>query len=306
MGDSQESQDSGYLEEEDVSGLEGEQFSERELPSNTRWLSGWARLIVGVVVLAILVVLVGPQVIDQVRQGQPQESEDLVTEEVPKPDGHEGDVGTYAQALSIYGEGQYGEAWAALRLVPAYESAVKSFPGIAEAEKGVQENPSSSEAHFRLGTQWAQAQLYEPAEVAFLQALALDDQYVDAYSNLGVVYYQTNRLADAVAQYDKALQISPDDADIHHNRGAAYVQQSLQTPTVNQELLAKGIAEFEHAVALDPALGKAYFSLGIIYYQVLGDADAALPMFEKFLALDDGTEEQATMMAQQFLQELNP
>ena len=148
--------------------------------------------------------------------------------------------------------------------------------------------------------------MYAPAEVAFLEALSLDDRYVDAYSNLGVVYYQMNRLADAVEQYDRALSISPEDADVHHNRGAAYVQQALQKATMDRTLLDKGIAEFERAVELDPTLGKAYFSLGVIYYQVLGDKEAALPMFEKFVELDDGSEAQATLMAKQFLQELKP
>ena len=273
----------------------------------TAGLSGWMRLIVGVVVLAVLVALVGPELFSEARRtrsGMPS----VVLTAASTGIAHKTDdlTGGFTDGLVLYQERQFDQAWLALRSVPSYEAAVAARPAIADAEAAVADDPDAKETHFRLGTQWAQAQLYEPAEVAFKQALTMDDRYVDAYSNLGVVYYQTNRLADAVAQYDRALEISPNDADVHHNRGAAYIQQAVQQSVVDRTLLDKGLAEFERAVELDPALGKAFFSMGVVYFQVLGEKEKALPMFRKFLELDDGSEPQATQMARQYVQQLVP
>ena len=191
-----------------------------------------------------------------------------------------------------------------LRTVPAYAAQVAAMPEIAEAEQAVQATPGSAEAQFKLGTAWARAELFVPAEFAFRQAIALDSQYVDAYVNLGVVYYQLGRLADALAQYDAALAITPDDADIHHNKGAVYVQQALQTEMPDEALLDKGVAEFARALEINPNLPQACFSLGVVY-NLRGQSTEALAMFKRFQELDDGSDPQATKMAKTYLERLD-
>jgi tetratricopeptide (TPR) repeat protein len=267
-------------------------------------LPSWLRVAVGIVVLAVLVVLAYPNLTERFAPAtSPIDSSPDLANVAPTPD-PSSDQALYMAAADHYQAGRFAEAWSVLRTVPAYAAQVAAMPEIAEAEQAVQATPESKEAHFKLGTVWARAELLVPAECAFRRAIALDSQYVDAYVNLGVVNYQLGRLADALAQYDAALAITPDDADVHHNKGAVYVQQALQTEMPDEALLDKGVAEFERALEINPNLPQACFSLGVVY-NLRGQSTEALAMFKRFQELDDGSDPQATDMAKTYLEQLS-
>mgnify|MGYP000294837845 CR=1 FL=1 len=260
----------------------------------------WLRIVIGIAVLAVLIWLAYPNLRGQLALPailSPQSEQPPTLEP-------SSDAARYAAAGSLYEAGRFAEAWAALRAVAAYAARLEAMPEIAQAEQAVADAPTSKEAHFKLGTVWARADLLVPAEFAFRQAIALDDQYVDAYVNLGVVYYQQGRLTDALAQYDAALAITPDDADIHYNKGTVYVQQALQTETPDEALLDQGVAEFRRALDLNPNLPQAYFSLGVVH-NLRGQAQEALDMFKRFQELDDGSDPQATAMARTYVEQLS-
>ena len=139
-----------------------------------------------------------------------------------------------------------------------------------------------------------------PAEIAFKQAIALDSRYVDAHTNLGVVYYQLGRLDEALSEYDAALAVNPDDADVHYNKGAAYVQHALQGSIPDEALLDQGVGEFQRALEIDPDLPQAHFSLGVVY-ATRGQNQEAISEFQRFLELDDGSDLEATSAAQDYL-----
>ena len=67
MHDNMESLDSVDTSVEETSHLETEELPALVSSSAAGWLSGWTRLIVGVVVLAVLAALVGPQLVNQAR-----------------------------------------------------------------------------------------------------------------------------------------------------------------------------------------------------------------------------------------------
>jgi tetratricopeptide (TPR) repeat protein len=260
----------------------------------------WVRIALGILVLVVLAFLVYPSLQQGLIPGQATPSS---SQEQAAAIDSQADQAHYDVAAEYYQTGRYEDVWAELRAVSGYAASVQSMPEIAQAEKAVQEGPNDKEAHFKLGTVWARAELLQLAEVAFKQAIALDNRYVDAYINLGVVYYQLSRLTDALAQYDAALAIAPDDADIHHNRGAVYVQQALENPTPDPVLLDKGAGEFKRALELNPNLPQAYFSLGVVY-DLRGQAEEAIAMFKHFQELDDGSDPQATEAAKTYLDKL--
>jgi tetratricopeptide (TPR) repeat protein len=280
------------------------QISQAQNADQPRLLPQWVRIGVGLVVLVVLVVLAYPNLQDwfQPRDKAPTRPVAQVEQAVTaNPD----DAQAHYDLASVhYQAGRFEDAWAQLHAVPAYVAAVQASPELAQAEKAVQNAPNSKEAHFKLGTLWARAGLFALAETAFKQAIALDSRYVDAYVNLGVVYYQMGRLADALAQYDTALAINPNDADVHHNKGAVYVQQALQTTPPDESLLDKGVEEFKRALAINPNLFQASFSLGVVY-DLRGQKEEALAMFKRFQELDDGSDPQATESARAYIQKLS-
>lgn len=209
----------------------------------------------------------------------------------------------YELAGAYYQARRFEDAWAQFRTVEAYRLVADAGPEILEAEQVVQAAPSSTEAHFKLGTVWARVQLLMPAEIAYREAIALDNENVDAHTNLGVVYYQMGRLSEALSEYDAALAVSPDDADVLYNKGAALVQQALQVSPTDETLLDQGVTQFQRALEINPNLAQAHFSLGVVY-ATRGQAQAAISEFQRFLELDDGSDPEATTAAQAYLTQL--
>ena len=116
----------------------------------------------------------------------------------------------------------------------------------------------------------------------------------------GVSY---RRLSEALSTYDAALTISPNDADIHYNKGAAYVQQALQVSTPDEALLDQGVSEFQRALEINPELPQAHFSLGVVH-ATRDQNQEAISEFQRYLELDDGSDPEATIAAQNYLTQL--
>lgn len=82
------------------------------------------------------------------------------------------------------------------------------------------------------------------------QSIALDANFAEAHLQLGNLYADQNRYADAVPEYLKALERNPDLADAHYRLGQAYVhtsqkdraQEQLQ---IYQQLRAQHLAELD-------------------------------------------------------------
>lgn len=266
-------------------------------PQGLRVSPRWIRIAVSLVVLFVLVWLAYPSLMRTLFAPEAIPPDQANIPQVTPQDAQ------YQVALERYQAGQFAEAWTALRQMPSYTAALESHPGIEAAEQAVQAAPTSAQAHFKLGTAWARANLLTLAEAAFRKAIALDAQYVDAYVNLGVTLYQMGRLDEALKEYDTALAIAPDDAALHHNKGAVYVQKALQSQPPDEELLNKGLDAFQRALELNAQLPQAYFSIGVVY-DIQGKRQEALAMFKRFQELDDGSDPQATAMARQYIEKM--
>lgn len=264
----------------------------------------WLKVGLGLAGMILILILAWPNLRDQIapRLGLAENASLTELEQAAAAD-PEKEALQYDLAGAYYQARRFQDTWAQFRAVDAYRVAADATPEIAQAERAVQANPSSSEAHFKLGTALARAQLLVPAEIAFKQAIALDDRYVDAHTNLGVVYYQMGRLSDALSEYDAALAVQPDDADVHYNKGATYVQQALQSSVPDDALLNQGVSEFQRALEIDPDLPQAHFSLGVVY-ATRGQNPEAISEFQRFVELDNGSDPEASAAAQEYLSRL--
>ncbi len=296
MIDDQERED--VSSDEEVSQPDAEAQSVA-LPKQSRWL----RVGIGLLAAILILALVGPGLWNRFLAGSNSANQAIAGLEQAAAAQPADEAAQYKLAAAYYQARRFDEAWAQFRKVAPYSQAVQSRPEIANLERAVQAAPESKEAHFKLGTAWTQAQLLTPAETAFQQAIALDDRYVDAYTNLGAVYYQMNRLDDALAKYDAALVISPDDAAAHYDKGVVYVQKALQASSPDAALLKQGTDELSRALEIDPNLPQAHFSLGVVN-MMSGKSQEAIAEFQRFLALDDGSDPEATTNAQSYLKQL--
>ena len=141
--------------------------------------------------------------------------------------------------------------------------------------------PTSGDDLFLQGNTLSAAGKFAEAEVAYRQAIAIDPNKASYWQNLGVTYYQLQRLSDAEESLKTGLQLTPDDAQLNYLLGIVYLQMARYDDS--GLFLVK-------ANQLDPNLPEPYYGLGVLYKQQ-GKNDEAIRAFEKFLKL--GTSQDA-------------
>jgi tetratricopeptide (TPR) repeat protein len=83
----------------------------------------------------------------------------------------------------------------------------------------------------------------------YINAIDLDSEYADAFTNRGVAYGMKGDLNQAFADFDQAIELDPEDGLAYYNRGIVYDKKGD---------LDRAIADYEKALelGLDPALER--------------------------------------------------
>jgi cytochrome c-type biogenesis protein CcmH/NrfG len=99
---------------------------------------------------------------------------------------------------------QQAPAQEPVRQAPVLDEAkVTAFRSVA------QQNPSNPEPRVQLGNLYFDAERYADAIEWYAAALKLTPKDVDVSTDLGVSYYYTNQPDKALAQFDQSLKINP-------------------------------------------------------------------------------------------------
>jgi TolB-like protein len=149
------------------------------------------------------------------------------------------------------------------------------FPeAVAELEQALKLDPKFARAHARLAAIHSLEPVYVPESFEASQAAvereaalasALDPTLAEPYAALGVSYGQSNRFADAYAAMEHARALDPDDI-------TAAFWSSVEA--INTGYTARGIAQLDRVLTLDPLLPNALLWRGIQYAHA-GDIDHA-------------------------------
>ena len=135
---------------------------------------------------------------------------------------------------------------------------------------------------------------FAEAEAVYRQAIVIDPKKASYWQNLGVTYYQLQRLSDAEQSLKTGLQLTPNDAQLNYLLGIVYLQMARYSDSSIYLLKAN---------QLDPNLPEAYYGLGALYKQQ-GKRDEAIRAFERFLELGPGQDPSAIPNAQAELEAL--
>lgn len=149
---------------------------------------------------------------------------------------------------------------------------------------------ATAEEQFLAGNVHATLGQFDQALKAYTETLKLQPDKAGAYTNLGVVYYQTGKLDDAIGQFKQALKLDAQDAETHYLLGAAYVQK---------DNLTDAEAEFNTALTLKPELVPAYIGLGNVYL-INKDFEKAVVELEKAMALQPDSPEALFALGQAY------
>jgi Tfp pilus assembly protein PilF/peroxiredoxin len=132
----------------------------------------------------------------------------------------------------------------------------------ASFQLALQDDPSSAEAVYGLGSVYLNQQKTAEAQESFERAVKLHASYPDtlpnAWNNLGLLATREGRTVEAIPYFQEALKLSPDHLVALDNLGNAYRQQK-------QWEEARKL--FERALKVSPQDPEANYSLGMIFAQ---------------------------------------
>lgn len=136
--------------------------------------------------------------------------------------------------------------------------------------KALAYKPPIAPFYNNFGSLYLSQKAYSSAYPLFLQAIALDGEYSDAYYNLALTAKGLGDLSQALALYNHALQLDPDNPAIHYNLAFAYDDSG-----------DKGAAEhhYKTALALNPSYANAGWNLSLLYLSQ-GRYNEGWPLYE--------------------------
>jgi tetratricopeptide (TPR) repeat protein len=125
--------------------------------------------------------------------------------------------------------------------------------------------PDHGTAHTSLGTTLLSMGQENEAEAEFKKSLALAPDYAAA-SNLGVIYYNQRRFAEAAEMTERALQVNDKDYRLWNNLAIAY--EWLGQPDKARQAFSQELTRLEEIAPLRPDDAEVHANLGAMYSQL--------------------------------------
>lgn len=121
------------------------------------------------------------------------------------------------------------------------------------------------------------------AERAFTALTKSHPTFSGPYANLGLIHRQAAKYPEAIAALETAVSLSPQRADLHNQLGIAYRMAGD---------FKKAKTSYEQSIALDAKYAPAVLNLGILYDLYLWDGERALELYDRYLQLAPGGDDQ--------------
>ena len=113
--------------------------------------------------------------------------------------------------------------------------------------------------------------------LALEQEVAANPTNVEAWTQLGHVYYDTDNPAKAISAYEKSLELRPNDPNVLTDLGVMY-RRSRQPE--------KALAAFDQAMSIAPNHEQSRFNKGVVLRYDLNDREGALKAWEELLKIN--------------------
>ena len=145
--------------------------------------------------------------------------------------------------------------------------------------------PGCYDCFYNIGFNHSQKKEYDQAEAAFMKAIELKANYVEAYNGLATVYNAQKKFDKAAEASAKAIELAgaagPGGAGGSGGVDAEYNQGVILW---NAGKIAEAAEHFQKVIFMKPDHADAHYQLGMAYVNQNKMAEA-VPMFEKYLEL---------------------
>ena len=109
------------------------------------------------------------------------------------------------------------------------------------------------------------------------QEVVANPENVEAWTQLGHVYYDTNNVSKAINAYEKSLELRPNDPNVLTDLGVMY-RRSGQPE--------KALAAFDKAMGIAPNHEQSRFNKGVVLRYDLNDREGAIKAWEELLKIN--------------------
>lgn len=103
---------------------------------------------------------------------------------------------------------------------------------------------------------WIQTSYWHDGQRLFEHALKVNSKNYMTRNNLGIIFIEQGKFAEAVEQFSSALQANPNYVQAHQNLGIAYDKMGH---------FKEEVKAYQNAIKLKPDLFEAYYALGAAY-----------------------------------------
>jgi cytochrome c-type biogenesis protein CcmH/NrfG len=107
-----------------------------------------------------------------------------------------------------------------------------------------------------------------------------DPENIEAWIQLGHVYFDTNQFKLSINAYEKALELNPNNASVLTDLGIMYRRSSQPN---------KAVESFNKAININPIHKNARINKGIVLLNDIGDREGAIQAWEELLAINPET-----------------
>lgn len=146
-------------------------------------------------------------------------------------------------------------------------SAVKSGPSSGPVSSG----PAPQQQGGGISPEMAQRTL------ALEQEVAANPGNGDAWTQLGNVYFDSDRYDQAIRAYTRSLEIFPNNPDVLTDLGVMYRLSGQPN---------KAIEVFDKAISINPRHEQSRFNKGVVLRYDLDDRDGAIKAWEELLKVN--------------------
>lgn len=109
------------------------------------------------------------------------------------------------------------------------------------------------------------------------RAVASDPANVQAWTQLGHLYFDTDQYQKAIDAYSRSLELEPDNVDVITDRGVMYRRNGQ---------LDQAAEAFRRAIALNPRHETARFNLGVVLLHDFNDEAGAKKVWRELVELN--------------------
>jgi arylsulfatase A-like enzyme/Flp pilus assembly protein TadD len=170
-----------------------------------------------------------------------------------------------------------------ISLAYAYWESGQRAEAISALEAGLAGEAPERDIRIRLGIYLADSGTDAKRAIQLLEALPKAD--AEAQNALGLAYGKAERFRDAIAAFQGVLKLDPTNGLANQNIATMLLEETRKTPSLAPANFREAEVFVRKAIDLDPALAKAFTTLGVIQAQT-NRVDNAIDSWKKAVSLD--------------------